>query len=241
MLSGEVVRIEKTLEFTEDGTEDEDEPTLSHSMPASKSQDTKCTYQTPPQSFQIKQTPPQNLQIIQTQIKGEIKRKRSFSETAKQEHERSSRRLGRAGSARNQNAFEVTQSVDRAPRDRSPVFFLEPDDWIRTEGSSPLPPCRGSSLTHLAFPPSNLSALSGPEDYVSDPARSYLRSQSVTPSSSRLPSVRSRSMTPAPREEERQRKVAIPILCRRSAMMVGIEITFLIGIFKSNFFVRIYY
>ena len=31
------------------------------------------------------------------------------------------------------------QSMDRANTDRSPVFYLEPIDWIRTEGSSPLP------------------------------------------------------------------------------------------------------
>ena len=29
--------------------------------------------------------------------------------------------------------------MDRANTDRSPVFYLEPIDWIRTEGSSPLP------------------------------------------------------------------------------------------------------
>ena len=33
----------------------------------------------------------------------------------------------------------VLQSMDRANTDRSPVFYLEPIDWIRTEGSSPLP------------------------------------------------------------------------------------------------------
>ena len=38
-------------------------------------------------------------------------------------------------------AYERTQSVDRARKrsEPSPVFYLEPLDWLRSEGSSPLP------------------------------------------------------------------------------------------------------
>ena len=48
---------------------------------------------------------------------------------------RGGRSLARGG------AYERTQSVDRARKrsEPSPVFYLEPLDWLRSEGSSPLP------------------------------------------------------------------------------------------------------
>ena len=35
--------------------------------------------------------------------------------------------------------YEATQSMDRSNNEKSPIFYLDPLDWIRTEGSSPLP------------------------------------------------------------------------------------------------------
>ena len=53
---------------------------------------------------------------------------------------RNSRSYERNGSSRRRESrYESTQSMDRYQRDRSPVFYLNPTDWIRTEGSSPLP------------------------------------------------------------------------------------------------------
>ena len=53
---------------------------------------------------------------------------------------RNSRSFERNGSSRRRESqYESTQSMDRYKRDRSPVFYLNPGDWIRTEGSSPLP------------------------------------------------------------------------------------------------------
>ena len=239
---GEVIRIEKTLELASEiekqsEDEDEDDLTLSLHRPLVESVAAPAT----------------------TAVKAELKRKRSFSETSSDQTNgrqppRSSRQLARAGAARSKiNGFEVTQSVDRATRDRSPpvtrdrspVFFLDPVDWIRTEGSSPLPPTAATGLAAGAAnqssslkssTPSSLSvlsessedaALSASLSTLPPPARNnLLRSKSVTPTRSRLLSCsRSRSMTPAAGggEDDRQRKVAIPILCRRNAMMVGVD------------------
>eukprot|EP00092_Neocalanus_flemingeri_P000094 GFUD01000096.1.p1 GENE.GFUD01000096.1~~GFUD01000096.1.p1 ORF type:complete len:288 (+),score=54.51 GFUD01000096.1:859-1722(+) len=53
---------------------------------------------------------------------------------------RISRSHERNGSSRRRESrYESTQSMDRYQRDISPVFYLHPTDWIRTEGSSPLP------------------------------------------------------------------------------------------------------
>ena len=140
---GEVIRIEKTLELASEiekpsEDEDEDDLTLSLHRPLVEPLPTSA----------------------KTAVKAELKRKRSFSETSSDQTNgrqppRSSRQLARAGAARSKiNGFEVTQSVDRATRDRSPpvtrdrspVFFLDPVDWIRTEGSSPLPPTAAAGL-----------------------------------------------------------------------------------------------
>ena len=62
-------------------------------------------------------------------------RPRSGSEAPN--NERSSRSNFRRGCV---GGFERTQSVDRVfRRSGSPVFYLEPTDWMRTQGSSPSP------------------------------------------------------------------------------------------------------
>ena len=62
-------------------------------------------------------------------------RPRSGSEAPN--NERSSRSSFRRGCV---GGFERTQSVDRMfRRSGSPVFYLEPTDWMRTQGSSPSP------------------------------------------------------------------------------------------------------
>ena len=60
-------------------------------------------------------------------------RPRCGSEAPMERSSRSSLRGGRGG-------FERTQSVDRVfRRAGSPVFYLEPTDWMRTQGSTPSP------------------------------------------------------------------------------------------------------
>ena len=60
-------------------------------------------------------------------------RPRCGSEAPTERSSRSSLRGGRGG-------FERTQSVDRVfRRAGSPVFYLEPTDWMRTQGSTPSP------------------------------------------------------------------------------------------------------
>ena len=135
--------------------------------------------------------------------------------------ERNSRRnKAEAGLSGRSSAYRhQTHSVDRH-RPRSPVFFLEPDDWIRTEGSSPIPWSSGPSIRPLD---SNSTCMSSVEvARASKPptgSKQYRRSWSEAPLGNQQ---RARSITPGPRDpEDRQRKVAIPILCKRNAMMVG--------------------
>ena len=138
------------------------------------------------------------------------------------------KRDGVNGYSRSSHRFNLTHSVDRNVRDRSPVFFLEPDDWIRTEGSSPIPFNRsssrllGSSSTTPPVPCESSDPASASKPPPGSNAKHLRRSQSEAPAGSRA-SRRSRSTTPRGREEDRQRKVAIPLLCRRNAMMVGID------------------
>ena len=239
-----MLRIEKLLELSDEQQSEEDEPTLSLS------------------TADLMDEPRSTTVCLKL-------RRRSTSECVN-EVERLSRR--RAKRENGSHRYEATQSVERT-RERSPVFFLEPDDWIRTEGSSPLPFQQTSSkllhpsLNVLSESAESLSAsdnhLSASDNHLSpedkelasqdkEPAnqktksltnhdthikpivrklsapektgpavpppsgRQFQRSQSEAPPSSA--GVRSRS---AGGGEERQRKVAIPILCRRGAMMVG--------------------
>ena len=221
ILSQEVIRVEKTMEISE-SSEDEDEPTLSLSTVELGAEE-------------------KNMDLLvynqdQDEELNESNRRRSTSESSMIgiERSRSSKRLGGG------RGFEVTQSVDRSTRERSPVFFLEPDDWIRTQGSSPFP-CSSSKL--LDSLSSNLDVFSESEENLNAELTNisstwtksdikFQRSQSETPSSMlRDPGIRSRSSTPAGfyypeqtrrgTEEERQRKIVIPILSYRNALMVG--------------------
>ena len=218
----------------EEEEEDEDEPTLSLSQ------------------TELAKEPPTAGGDEAERDRIELVRKRSMSESeGGTEPGRLSRRTRRSvGSGRTQKGFEETQSMDRSARERSPVFFLEPDDWIRTEGSSPFP-WTGSSRKLLDSLSSSLNVLSESEENLnpdpeleqispSDPPTVFRRSQSMTPSllvprSESSPGLRSRSVTPArgllglrrrSAEEERQRKVTIPILCQRHAMRVGSRVLY---------------
>eukprot|EP00092_Neocalanus_flemingeri_P070341 GFUD01086321.1.p2 GENE.GFUD01086321.1~~GFUD01086321.1.p2 ORF type:complete len:202 (+),score=54.88 GFUD01086321.1:394-999(+) len=149
--TGEVVRIEKTLEISDDNTSDEDDKTISLSNeniledPSAGEEETDND-----EDYEMKmyaETMP-TLVVIDTHLD----RKRSVSESedlqrTPQMSLRNSRSHERNGSSRRRESrYESTQSMDRYQRDRSPVFYLHPTDWIRTEGSS-LCPLKKNKLT----------------------------------------------------------------------------------------------
>lgn len=137
--TGEVVRIEKTLEVSDDNTSDDEEKTLSlsnenvleeHAEETDNDEDSEMV-------MYAEVLPP--LVLIETLQDRKMKRSVSESEDL-QMSARNSRSFERNGSSRRRESrYESTQSMDRYKRDRSPVFYLNPGDWIRTEGSSPLP------------------------------------------------------------------------------------------------------
>jgi len=137
--TGEVVRIEKTLEVSDDNTSDEEEKTLSLSnenMLHDPLEETDND-EDPELKMYTEILPP--LVVINSHPERAMKRSISESEDLPQSN-RMSRSSERNGSSRRRESrYESTQSMDRYQRDRSPVFYLNPGDWIRTEGSSPLP------------------------------------------------------------------------------------------------------
>jgi len=141
--TGEVIRIEKTLEVSDDNTSDEEEKTLSLSNENLLNDPSADPFEETDndEDSEIKMyaelLPP--LVVIETLQDRKIKRSVSESEDLPK-CARSSRSFERNGSSRRRESrYESTQSMDRYQRDRSPVFYLNPGDWIRTEGSSPLP------------------------------------------------------------------------------------------------------
>jgi len=137
--TGEVVRIEKTLEVSDDNTSDDEEKTLSLSNENILEEHTEETDNDEDSELKMyaEMLPP--LVLIETHQDRKMKRSVSESEDL-QMSVRNSRSSERNGSSRRRESqYESTQSMDRFKRDRSPVFYLNPGDWIRTEGSSPLP------------------------------------------------------------------------------------------------------
>jgi len=143
--TGEVVRIEKTEEVSDDSISDEDTLSLSNENLLDKEALTDTE-----EAIAIKEEAKEDIEIkitedcewveelpelTQIAIPAVVTlRPRSGSEAPGTERSsRSSLRGGRGG-------FERTQSVDRVfRRAGSPVFYLEPTDWVRTQGSTPSP------------------------------------------------------------------------------------------------------
>jgi len=142
---GEVIRIEKTLEVSDDNTSDDEDKTLSLSnenilenLTVEGIEETDND-----EDSEMKMYTETMPRLVVIDTNSELKIKRSLSESEDLQifpeiHHRNSRSHERSG-PRRESRYESTQSMDRYQRDRSPVFYLNPVDWIRTEGSSPLP------------------------------------------------------------------------------------------------------
>jgi len=133
-------------------------------------------------------------------------------------------------------SVETMAKESKEERVRSPVFFLEPLDWVRSEGSSPLPykqpklsDIHERSLEALTESDESWACEMWERERVKERPRSLHlmdtdREGSVTPPLSCLrgysatPPPRSRCSTPGPLLD-RHRKVPIPVLCSRGAMM----------------------
>jgi len=241
--SGEVVRIEKTEEVSDDDVSDEDEKTLSVSnenildpLDKEKLEDTDNDEDV-------------EIRIIEESADIRVNTSRNLSLP-----ERISRSVDRHDRHRGDSGFERTQSVDRVYRRRetSPVFYLDPSDWIPSprnspmlrdrEGVSPLPhkdkipnPIKllesmGCGLDVLSESEENLSneveALTSTHPQ-SDPTG--LRTELDQCDRLDIPdmespgAVRSRSTTPVTglgrAMLERHRKTPIPVLCSRAVWM----------------------
>jgi len=143
--TGEVVRIEKTLEVSDDNSSEEEEKTLSLSnenileVEAFEATDDD-------DDSELKMYAETMPKLVLIEPQPDRKMKRSLSESEDLQHTpqmsvRNSRSHERNGSSRRRESrYESTQSMDRHLRDRSPVFYLNPTDWIRAEGSSPTSP-----------------------------------------------------------------------------------------------------
>jgi hypothetical protein len=222
--------------------DEEDEPTLSLSNPD------LCQVTSPPDEASGKEDISRPPVSAGEEVPG---RKRSTSESARDRdpESRASRPARRSVSGRQQQkGFESTQSVDRCEKERSsPVFFLDPEDWFRSEGSVPTVNLTASKLLESSPPAvaatavaaavvrsesdENLDAELERISFLSETLRRthseiHCRSETCTPN------FRSRSATPARggwrpiREEpfsyDRTRKMAVPVLWRRGALRVGL-------------------
>lgn len=141
--AGEVIRIEKTLEVSDDNTSDEDDKTLSLSngnvVDDAMKELSEGTDNDEKSELRISTETLPPLVVVESLSERKIKRSVSESEDI-QSSSRSSRSTERHGSSRRRESrYESTQSMDRYHRDRSPVFYLNPQDWVRTGGTSPLP------------------------------------------------------------------------------------------------------
>jgi len=139
---GEVVRIEKTMEVSDDSIQDnEEDKTLSNSrefLDDYPKDDTDVEYdEIEAETVNQKSSRPT---LIITDPERKLKRSLSESDESPSNFEQMPRRNSRSSVKGISNRqYEVTQSMDRCNSERSPVFYLDPLDWIRTEGSSPLP------------------------------------------------------------------------------------------------------
>jgi len=135
-VQSEVVRIEKTLEVV-DVTESEEEKTLSISP----------VFKYPHTEDHTEDDTDVDLEDVDIEhfcykpkliiTNSERVLKRSVSECDDSPPERQSRCPEKLSNRR----YEATQSMDRANTDRSPVFYLDPLDWIRTgEGERSVSP-----------------------------------------------------------------------------------------------------
>jgi len=135
--TGEVVRIEKTEEVSDSNTSDDDDKTLSLSNENILDDDHNPNNDTDieDEDFEIRIVEePLHLHYSSTEVL-------LPTSSGERRHSRSSDRQGSSRAKREK--YEWTQSVDRGQTlDRSPVYYLDPRDWIRSEGSSPLPPTR---------------------------------------------------------------------------------------------------
>jgi len=142
--TGEVVRIEKTLEVSDDNSSEEEEKTLSLSNENILEVEAfEATDDEEDSEMKMYAETMPKLVVIEPQQDRKMKRSMSESEDLQRSPKmcvRNSRSYERNGSSRRRESrYESTQSMDRYQRDRSPVFYLNPTDWIRAEGSSPLP------------------------------------------------------------------------------------------------------
>ena len=144
----------------------------------------------------------------------------------------------------NKNKHDLSTASEKR---ESPVFFLDPLDWIKTEGTSPIPTIN-SGLAGPSFPTCNRSLLNSPIPFLTCSDLDTLAEEEVsekenasdgnltvpcfteesintlpvyTPLRRASMDYRSRSMTPNP--DVRQRKITIPIVSKRNTFMVGIS------------------
>ncbi len=235
----------------EEASDEEDEPTLSLSNPDLRpveTADDSCCHELPHADSEA---------AIAAAAGAWRKRSTSESDRDQEADTRISRSAKRSVHGRQQQkGYESTQSVDRFEKERSPVFFLDPEDWFRSEGSVPTvdlsvskllesSPLAAAATTTIVRSESDekLDAELERISFLSEALRRshneiHSRSESETPNF-----IRSRSTTPGAgggwrsatpvsrggwrpiREEpiccDRNRKVAIPILCQRGALRVG--------------------
>jgi len=132
----EVVRIEKTLEVSDD-CPSEDDKTLSNSGDLLGDDKDDTDIEDEIETFPATSRPKLGLTTEHERI---LKRSLSESDDTPglvEQPPRNSRGLTKADT---RQRYERTQSMDRAVKEEpSPVFYLDPLDWIRSEGSSPLP------------------------------------------------------------------------------------------------------
>lgn len=270
--TGEVVRIEKTEEVSDSNTSDDDDKTLSLSNENILDDNHNPNNDTDieDEDFEIKIVEePLPLHYSSTEVL-------LPTSSSERRHSRSSDRQGSSRAKREK--YEWTQSVDRGQTmDRSPVYYLDPTDWIRNEGSSPIPPSRdipsplpfkdkqpnpmklldslGRNLDVLTESEENLNSelesinkmvpapipyrvKSEPPTPIRPPCLHLTREGSITPPLETVPPLqqvlRARSITPL--LTERQRKIAIPVLCSRAGrMVIMIPLTPIYNLFDITF------
>jgi len=139
--SGEVVRIEKTMEVSDDSINEEDK-TLSNSREFLDDNQVKDDTDVECDEIEVETVNQDSSRptLIITDLERKFKRSLSESDESPSNFEQMPRRNSRSSTKGISNRqYEATQSMDRCNSERSPVFYLDPLDWIRTEGSSPLP------------------------------------------------------------------------------------------------------
>jgi len=129
-VQSEVVRIEKTLEVL-NVTDSEEEKTISIS-PVNRNPDDDTDLDVDDVEIEHFYYKPR---LVITNSDRSLKRSLSESDESQDSPTVTNRNSRCVEKLRNRR-YESTQSMDRARSERSPVFYLDPLDWIRTEGSS---------------------------------------------------------------------------------------------------------